>query len=96
MDSLKEKIKKTELFTPLEKVDLLAGFDLFTLEQRKNLERVIDEFDRKHQTLVSSFKKDTLGDLDRLTKTASSASNDSLYKAAQVMRRGLKEVFPNT
>lgn len=95
MDTLKLQIKRTNLFSPQEKIDLIIGIDTFTDEQRIHLASVINEFDTKQNQLTSSFKKDTLLDLDRLEIGLKGHEADDIQKTIHNMRSGLTTAFPD-
>lgn len=92
MDPLKQKIKETQLFTPQEKIDILASIDTIGDEDQKKLTAIIDEYDAKHKTITQTFKTNVLGELDGIVKDAKPEDKDRIAASAEKIKSGLASI----
>ncbi len=66
--NLKERIKKSHALSVLQKVKLLAVFDLMTDDQKRRLEEALHtsaELDMQEYVEISHLKHETLGSIDK-------------------------------
>lgn len=86
---LKKKIADTKLFSDEDKIAILAVVDMYSADDVKALEAIIDEFDVKHQEAVSEYKKSVYGVLDTVVAKASPSDKKRFQSAASDVRSGL-------
>lgn len=94
MDPLKQKIKDTQLFTPQEKIDILASFDTIGDEDKKKLVVIIDEYDAKHKKITGTFKAGIVEELDGIVRDANPDDKDRIQQSAEKIKSGLTIVIP--
>lgn len=94
MDPLKKKIKETHLFTPQEKIDILAEFETISDEDKKSLETIIDEYDAKYARATQTMKAGVLEELDGIVRDAESEDKDRITASAEKIKSGLTAVIP--
>lgn len=94
MDPLKQKIKDTQLFTPQEKIDILASFDTIGDEDQKKLAVIIDEYDAKHKKITQTFKTNVVEELDGIVREANPDDKNRIQQSAEKIKSGLTMVIP--
>lgn len=94
MDPLKQKIKATNLFTPQEKIDILAEFDTISDEDKKNLETIIDEYDATYAKATQTMKAGVVEELDGIVKDAKPEDKDRIAASAEKIKSGLTAIIP--
>lgn len=95
MDPLKQKIKDTQLFTPQEKIDILASFDTIGDEDKKKLVVIIDEYDAKHKKITGTFKAGMVEELDGMVRDARPEDQDRVVGSVGKIKAGMDVVIPN-
>lgn len=86
---LKQKIAQTVLFSDEDKIAILAAVDMYSPEDIKALEGIINEFDAKHQKAISEYKKSVYGVLDTIVAKASPSDKKRFQNAASDVRAGV-------
>jgi hypothetical protein len=89
MDPLKQKIRDTKLFTPQEKVEILASYDAIAEEDRVQLASIIDEYDAKHRIATGTFAQNMNEELDAIVSDAAPQEKLLVADAAGKIRSGL-------
>ncbi len=84
---LKQKIANTHLFAEYEKVAILSQLDEYSDQDKKVLEDVLNEYDRKYNEVVLSFRSRINKELDEITKKAS--TNPRVVAATETIKRGV-------
>ena len=95
MDPLKKKIQDTALFTPQEKIEILASFDTFSRDDKTKLEAIIDEYDAKYKTITGTFKQRMNEELEGIEKDAAPDQKTQVKTSTDKIRTGLDAVIPN-
>lgn len=94
MDPLKAKIKATHLFTPQEKIDILAEFETISDEEKKKLEVIVDEYDAKYANATQTMKSGVLEELDGIVKDAKPEDKDHMTASTEKIKLGLNTIIP--
>jgi hypothetical protein len=92
MQDLKQKIQHTALFTPEEKVEILANIDTFSPSDIQGLTSIVDEYDAKHAQIVTTFKENMLSELDAIGKNASPDRAQKMQAAVEQIRSGIAAI----
>ena len=92
MNTLKLKIKNTALFTPEEKIEVLAGIDTFTESDKTQLADIVDEYDRKFAVILSTFKRNMIAELDTIEKNTPKTGASRMREAVDKIKSGLDVV----
>ena len=95
MDPLKQKIKDTQLFTPQEKIDILASFDTISSDDKTKLEAIIDEYDAKYTKATQTMKAGLMEELDGIVKDTKPEDKDRITESAEKIKSGLNTVIPS-
>ena len=64
--NLKEKIKNTNLFTNLQKINILVDLDKFSDEDKSQLESVINDYDESLASLQRQYKSELIENLETI------------------------------
>lgn len=95
MDSLKQKVKATLLFTPQEKIDILVSFDTITTDDKTKLETIIDEYDAKYAKAIRTMKAGVTEELTGIVNDANQGDKDRITASAEKIKSGLASVIPS-
>ncbi len=66
MQTVKEKIKNTQLLSDEDKIAILTAVDGYEKPDLTALEKIIDEFDATHTQSVVEYKRGVYGVLDTI------------------------------
>lgn len=92
MSNLKQKIKRTALFTSDEKVEILAAIDTFSDSDITELESIIDEYDGKYKEILSTFRKNMFEELDSIQAKTPKNTVMQMEQAIDQIKSGLNVV----
>ena len=95
MRTLKQKIQATYLFDPLEKIDVLVALDTYTEAQKAILAQVIDDYDRKYQTITKTMKQNILLTLNKVEAKEKLVNKQPRLDALVKIRNGLNQLVPD-
>lgn len=95
MQTLKQKIQTTYLFDPLEKIDVLVALDSYTEAQRVTLAQVIDDYDRKYQTITRTMKQNILSTVAKVEVKEKLVNKKPRLDALAQIRNGLNQLVPD-
>ncbi len=68
--NLKQKIQKTKLFADSEKIALLVKLDELSVEDKSELESVIDRYDAEYKASVTKLTDELAVGVDKLASQA--------------------------
>ncbi|MCA9386360.1 hypothetical protein KC717_06980 [Candidatus Dojkabacteria bacterium] len=92
---LKQKIKTTNLFNALEKIELLASFDTFSQDTLENLEGVLDDYESSKKSLAKQLKSDMNTELDHIKTLAEYDNRKDLLDAVETYSQGIEKLIPD-
>lgn len=95
MDLLKLKIKDTQLFTPQEKIDILASFDTIGEDDKTKLEAIIDEYDAKYVRTTQTMKAGLTEELNGIARNASTHDKNRIMNSVEKIKSGMNTVIPS-
>lgn len=95
MDPLKQKIKTTLLFTPQEKIDILASFDTISSDDKTKLKVIIDEYDAKYSRATQTMKAGLIEELDGIVRDANPTDKGRVVESVDKIKAGMDVVIPN-
>jgi len=93
MNTLKQKIKSTLLFTPVGKIELLTRLDELTIEVQTQLESIIDEYNAKYVEATTVSRQNIVKDLTAMEQK--NKDNPAVVSALKSIKLGLEEMFPS-
>lgn len=97
MVNLKQKIKKTTLFAPDEKVDILTSIDTFSQHDLTELESILDEYDDKCKEILVTFRQNMVQELDNIQKNSPNGGKAQMKEAVKKIKSGLDVIVaPST
>ncbi len=95
MDPLKQEIQSTSLFTPQEKIDILATFDTLGEDDKKKLSEIIDSYDAKYKAITGTFKKNMMEELSSIDTDAQQEEKERIRSSTDKIRAGLNTILPD-
>jgi len=95
MNSLKQKIQNTMLFSASEKIDFLVNIDMLSDDVKLKFEQIIDEYDNQMITITKDMKQKMITDFDAISTKVSDTQKAQVQSAIDTMKQGLNEMFPN-
>ncbi len=93
MQSLKQKIKKTTLFSDEDKIAILVAVDGYSASDVKALEKIVDEFDQAHTRAVTDYKKAVYGVLEDIVVKQKSEDAPRMQGATDQIKQGIRSIF---
>ena len=95
MNVLAQKVKNTALFTPDEKVEILAAIDTFSDSDKAQLTDIVEEYDRKFDNITATFKQNMINHLDDMEKKMPQGNMEKFREAIKKIKSGLDMAMPN-
>ena len=89
MNDLKQKVKNTALFTPDEKIEILASIDTFSDSDKAQLGDIVDEYDREYVKIMANFRQSMVSELDSIVKKTPPADLARMHEAVAKIKSGL-------
>lgn len=95
MNALAQKVKNTALFTPDEKVEILAAIDTFSDSDKNELSDIVDEYDREFSNITANFKQNMVNHLDQMQTNSPQGSTEKFREAVEKIKSGLDLAIPS-
>ena len=90
---VKQKVQKTYLFDPNEKIDLLVRWNSFSLEEIVQLGKVIDEYDENCKINIGEFQQKFISYIDKEKIQLQNAKKMKSVYAIDKIRNGIVPLF---